>query len=251
MIRRSKGHTVELVIVLAAVALFVLVFRDLMLRKPLAFYVAAAVLDLLHITGVMWDLAPEAWILFFPWIQRAWLSFALFTVVMLVGVLPQDSALRRSLVPIRGTLSIVAAILTVPHVFVYLREYLSRLLSGFTGISNAMQVSFFVSFVLVVLLVILTVTSLKSMIRRMRREAWKKVQSAAYVFFVLIYVHVAFMLVPTASSGGNALDRIVLYMALLVVYVAARVYRAVRDGGLGDDRSHGSRSDVSSSTREV
>ena len=77
--------------------------------------------------------------------KRQLLGFALFALVMYIGALPEGSKARQMLMPIRGELSIIAAILTVGHVANYLGTYLADILSGFAGMSAGMVASFVVS----------------------------------------------------------------------------------------------------------
>ena len=133
------------------------------------------------------------------------------------------------LMPIRGELSIIAAILTVGHVANYLGTYLADILSGFAGMSAGMVASFVVSSLLIVLLAALTVTSFNAVKTRMSSDAWKRLQKTAYAFFGLTYVHLVLVLAPTVSSSGQkAAFSIAAYTAVMLAYAALRVAAHLR-----------------------
>ena len=133
------------------------------------------------------------------------------------------------LMPIRGELSIIAAILTIGHVANYLGTYLADILSGFAGMSAGMIASFVVSSLLIVLLAALTVKSFNAVKTRMSSDAWKRLQKTAYVFFGLTYVHLVLVLAPTISSSGQkATFSIAAYTAVMLAYAALRVAAHLR-----------------------
>ena len=93
-----------------------------------------------------------------------------------------------------------------------------------------MLVSFVVSALITVLLVLLTITSLSLVKRHMGGGTWKGIQRFSYPFFGLIYVHVLFMMIRSAMSGGpDAIASIVVYGVILLVYVVLRLRRYAED----------------------
>lgn len=219
----------EILISFVIVAAFVAVFRAPLQRYPVVFYLLAAALDVVHISGVLKSVAPAVWVLAYPYLQRSLIAIALLVIVMWVGTLPSGSTLCRILMPIRGNLSILAATLALSHFAGYFAEYASRIASGFLGISISMRISFVVSALLVVLLGLLTITSFATVIRRIPRTVWKRTQRMSYVFFGLTYVHVVLMLAPSAITGGNAWVRLVLYTCIFGGYAVLRIRRHVID----------------------
>ena len=205
------------------------------LRKPLkryavSFYVVAAAIDVLFLShalfGVSRNLASTA----YPYFTRCLVGFSLFSLVMYIGVLPEASKAKRALTPIRGELSIVAAILAVGHVVNYLGAYLDQILSGFAGMSSSMMASFIVSSLLIVLLSALTITSLSSVKAKMHSETWKLVQRWAYAFYGLAYLHLVLVLAPTVSqTGQRALLSIIFYTIVVLAYFMLRIAKHMRD----------------------
>ena len=158
-------------------------------------------------------------------LQRCMVPLALFTVVMFIGAFPKTAKAALWLRPVRAELSIVACILCLGHMCMYLAPYAMRALAGALSV-NAL-VSFCVALALFALLLLLGVTSFSTVKKHMSAHAWKNVQRLAYVFFLLVYVHVMFMLVPAALQGGNqARLSLAIYTVVFVAYAALRLARA-------------------------
>lgn len=211
------------------IALVASILPAYLLRKPLkhyatVFYIAAAAVDVLMVSQALFGVSREFASMAFPYFARCLVGFALLSLVMYIGVLPENSKPRRALMPVRGELSVVAAILVTGHVVNYLSVYLTQILSGFAGMPVGMIGSFIVSSLLIVLLIVLTSTSLNTVKARMRSETWKATQRWAYVFYGLTYLHLLLVLAPTISQAGqrSALS-IAIYTAIVLAYLILRV----------------------------
>ena len=220
----------EVLLAIVISVLFAFALRKQIKRYAVSFYIAAA--DVLFLSGVLFGVSREFAAAVYPYLTRCLLGFSLFALVMYVGALPEGSKARQMLMPIRGELSIIAAIFTIGHVANYLGTYLADILSGFAGMSAGMIASFIVSSLLIVLLAALTVTSFNTVKTRMNSDAWKRLQKTAYAFFGLTYVHLVLVLAPTVSSSGQkAAFSIAAYTAVMLVYVVLRPpSRARKDG---------------------
>lgn len=219
----------EVLISFVVAVLFVALCHRALHAVPIAFYVAAAAVDVLYAFGALYGLPLPVWNALLFLVQRCQLSVMLFVVVMFVGVFPKDSAIRRALSPIRGELSIVAAILALGHVAYYAVMF-ARQIMGAVDLPLVRAVSLLVAVVLVVLLAVLTVTSFKAVRARMRAATWKAVQRWAYVFFGLVIVHVALIFQPSLAAGSQDVwVRFGLYVVLFAAYALCRVRRAVLD----------------------
>ncbi|MEC4175106.1 hypothetical protein VIN30_01410 [Adlercreutzia sp. R7] len=204
------------------------------LRKPIrkhpgVFYLVALAVDALMMTNAIAGFSPVAARMLFPYLQQSLFAFGILSVVMMVGVLPEGS-LKRSLRPIRGELSIIASILIAGHVVHYANPMLTRVFFGGMDATAGTFWGTVLSLVLIALLVVLTVTSFKVVRNAMASVTWKRVQMLAYVFYGLVFCHVFAMLLPSAMGGGaKAVVNVVLYVAILLVYVVGRLGRAYRD----------------------
>lgn len=219
----------EVLLAILISVLFACALRRQIKRYAVSFYIVAVAVDVLFLSGVLFGVSREFAAAVYPYLTRCLLGFALFALVMYIGALPEGSKARQMLMPIRGELSIIAAILTVGHVANYLGTYLADILSGFAGMSAGMVASFVVSSLIIVLLAALTATSFNAVKTRMSSDAWKRLQKTAYAFFGLTYVHLVLVLAPTVSSSGQkAAFSIAAYTAVMLVYVALRAATHLR-----------------------
>lgn len=163
-----------------------------------------------------------------PYVQSCLTPFAFFAIVMFIGVLPGGSAIRKNLIPIRGSLSIIASLLACGHIFFYLNSYLGRMVAGFSTTSPMVALSLTISGVLVLLLLLLAATSINALKSRMKKRVWSAVQSLAYPFFLLIYVHLFLFFAPLLATGNS--DKtltFIVYTAVFGAYTVLRVRKAI------------------------
>lgn len=160
-------------------------------------------MDALLLVGFCDYLSSIWWRPLIVLVQRCTVALSLFTVVMLIGVLPKGSKLDMCLSQIRAELSIVACILCMGHMCMYITPYSSRVFAG--SLADSMPASFIVALVLFILLVVLGVASFNFVKQRMGGATWKKVQLLAYPFFGLAWVPSCScsLLPPCAGRAGR------------------------------------------------
>ena len=77
---------------------------------------------------------------------------------------------------------------------------------------------------------VLWVTSAKRVKHAMTAVNWKRVQRLAYPFYLLTYVHLALLLMPSAAAGNSvAVLSIAVYSAVVGAYAVLRAAKALRD----------------------
>ncbi|MBQ9068779.1 MAG: ferric reductase-like transmembrane domain-containing protein [Eggerthellaceae bacterium] len=222
-----------LTLVATTVACFVL--RNPIRKAPMVFYVLSIALTAFCIAMPYLGLPREIWVFMSTIMRKCLLPLALFVVVMFIGVLPRTSKASLWLRPIRAELSIIAWILTLGHVVIYFNSYFPRV----GGLSNNMLASLVVAMLLFVLLIVLGVTSFQFVKKRMNHDTWKKVQKLAYPFFILVYVHLLLIFVPSAMNGGvQAQINIAVYTVLFVAYIVLRLLRAAKGDGVEHSFRH-------------
>lgn len=220
----------ELIISVIASVAFVFLFRKLIKKYPIVFYVLAVLIDVLFLSGVLFDASRDIAVVGYPYVARCLVGFGFFVIVMYIGVLSEKNRIRQMLMPIRGELSVIACILTLGHVVNYLGSYIADILDGFFGMSIAMISSFVVSGILLVLLIPLAITSFNFVKSRMKPNSWKKLQKWAYLFYAFLYLHIMLMLVPTLSAvGQRAMISIVAYTVIFALYAVLRIRKAMVD----------------------
>jgi len=211
------------------IALFIAFFLDKPLKKhPTAFYVTASVLTACSIILLRSDIdisnrfVRDYVIGIF---SRGALGAAFWAVVMWAGALPNGSAPIKKLMPIRGELSITAAILTFSHIITYGLQYISNFLKGRTA--SGFVVTSIVCIIMVLIMIPLTVMSFKTIRKKMNAKRWKKIQRSAYIFYVLIYIHIIVLFVPKAQKGieGYFLS-VLVYSLVFIGYAVMRIRKA-------------------------
>jgi len=187
------------------------------------FYSAALVLDAGYLYYRFFcDFHPIAQVLMI-YMQRGLLAFALFVVVMYIGVLSDSSKLYKALMPVRSELSIVACILILGHMIGYLIGYLASLQVGVSAMRPNILLALIIAVLLTVLVGVLGITSFKRIRIRMQPKVWKRIQRWAYVFFALVFVHLGLFLIPAALSGSKVWLQALVYLVLFAAYVILRI----------------------------
>ena len=180
----------EVILMLFLTALFIALLIAFCLDKPLkkcpaAFYITAAVLTVAAVAVTQSDITISSRFVrdyVLGIFSRGALGAAFWAVVMWAGALPNGSAPIKKLMPIRGELSITAAILTLSHVITYGIQYISSLFNGRTG--SDFWTTSLVCLVMVLIMVPLTVMSFKAVRKKMNAELWKKLQRDNYVYLL-------------------------------------------------------------------
>ncbi len=193
------------------------------LRKhPAPFYLTAAVLSI----GTV--ILANTCISMHPFLQqnvialftKGILAAAFWAVVMWTGALPNQSELRKKLLPQRGQLSIFAAILTLGHAVGLGISMFPRWLKK----ADALNLT--VCIVLMLIMLPLTVISVQKIRRKMKAKTWKSVQRWAYLFYVLIPVHVIALNLAKAQRGNpEARVNLIIYLAVFLGYAICRVHK--------------------------
>ncbi|WP_249028991.1 hypothetical protein [Tannockella kyphosi] len=144
---------------------------------------------------------------------------ALFVVVMYLGISNKDARFTKIAMPIRSELSIIACITTFVHnisMVFYIHHY---------GLNN-MEFRFaaLISLVLILLLLPLFLTSFHCVKTRLKGKTWKRIQSLAYLFYVLLYVHVLIVSIPSACNGQvRSIINIIIYSIVFLYYFQAKI----------------------------
>ncbi|NLT08957.1 MAG: FMN-binding protein [Ruminococcus sp.] len=223
-----------LFLIALAIAVLTAFFLDKPLKKcPEAFYAAAALLTVISIAVLQSDITISNKFVkdyVIGIFSRGALGAAFWAVVMWAGALPNGSAPIKKLMPIRGELSITAAILTLSHVVTYGIQYISDILRRRTGSGDAHRdfiITSIVCLIMVLIMLPLTVMSFKRIRKKMNGKTWKKIQRSAYIFYALIFIHILVLFIPKAQKGREGYFLSVLvYSAVFISYGAMRIRKA-------------------------
>ena len=159
--------------------------------------------------------------------NRGSIAAALWLVIAYTGAFPNGSAPIKHLMPARGELSIVAAIITLSHAVTWGVTYVQRLIK-YSDAGQAPATDFIASCCICLLLMgimlPLTVISFKAVRKKLQAKKWKKIQRFAYLFYVLIYAHVMVIFIPRLLNGRKgALLNVLIYSTLFLGYVILRL----------------------------
>ena len=227
----------KLIIALVLSIAFAILLRGPIRKVPWVFYLLAVIIDVIYLSGAALSVARQVALVGFPYVMRGLFAISFFIIVMYIGVLDEQNPVRKMLMPIRGELSVIACILAFGHAINYLQSYLTVIFGYSSMVAAHILIGMIIALIILILLIPLTITSFKSIKSRMNADTWKRLQKASYVFFVLIYVHVLFILVPSALAGApEAIISIVLYSVIFVLYAVLRVRRAVIDSKKGEGK---------------
>lgn len=218
---------------LALTAVLIAAGKDFIKRHAALCYAAAtaisAVVVVCTFTGA--SAAFPGWVRTWVWplFARSALSTALFAAVMYAGAVPHGSRLMKTLMPIRGELSIIASILTLGHNIAYGKTYFRMLFTRPERLALNQLLAAVCSLVMLCIMLPLFITSFKCVRRKMKGRTWKKLQRLAYGFYGLIYVHVLLLTLPGAQKGdGGYLLTVLVYSAVFLTYAAMRAGKALR-----------------------
>ena len=211
---------------LIVVAVFILACHKVLRKHPLPFYIGTVIIALAVIICTFAGVRFPAWFTSYVWplFAQSGLSGAMFVAVMYAGALPNSTKAVKTLLPIRGELSIMASILTLAHNISYGRTYFVR----FLDLPWYQMIAAVCSMVMILIMLPLFITSFKPVRKKMKAKSWKKLQRLAYGFYGLMYAHIMFLMVPLALRGRSGyLFSIALYTIVFVGYAILRIEKAV------------------------
>ena len=224
-----------LFLIALAIAFALAYFGSKALKKhPAVFYIAGAVVTAAVIIITQSDIRIQSQFVskyLLGIFSRGALAGALWCIVMWVGAINGDTKAGKKLIttimPVRGELSIFAAVVTLAHAVTYGLSYLKRfnlLRSKNIPLAGDLAATYLICIGLMVIMVPLAVMSVKAIRRKMNAKTWKNIQRAAYVFYALVLAHVLVLYIPQARNGDTERYISVLtYSAVFVGYAAMRL----------------------------
>lgn len=120
--------------------------------------------------------------------EKGTFALALFTLVMYSG-----TAKGRRMLRYRKQMAVMACILTLGHSAAYLGKTILAVRDGIGEILPGQIAASHISVFALLLMIPLFATSFDGVRRKMSPGIWKSLQKTAYLFYLLIYVHVMFL----------------------------------------------------------
>lgn len=212
-------------LVLAVV--FAYVFKAKIKKYPVVFYIAAVIISA-AVAIFDFGTCPVLIKKFIELFSRGAFATAVWCLVMWTGAFKNGSALMKTFMPIRGELSIFAAILTLGHNIGYGKTYFVRIFTSPQSLKPTHLAAGIISLVMIAVMIPLTVLSVPTVRKKIPAKRWKKIQRAAYLFYALIYTHVMILFVPYAKSGKvEYCISVAVYSLVFLLYTVFRVKKAV------------------------
>ena len=160
--------------------------------------------------------------------SRGVLATGLWAVVMWTGALPNGSKPIKALMPIRGELSIFAALLTLGHNIGFGKTYFVRMFTAPGSMSSQQLAAGMISIIMLLIMLPLTVMSFPKIRKKIKPKTWKNIQRSAYAFYALIYTHVMILNIPFALAGRSGyLLNVAVYSVIFIGYAACRIRKQI------------------------
>lgn len=200
------------------------------LEKPIKkhatyFYIATILISILTI------IAPEKGLPFVvdyianDILARGTLAGALFILVMVASVCPA-AKMRGLLLRTRGEMAIIAALFTLIHNISHGQYYFVNLFTNISELDTQRIFAAVFSLIMIILLIPLTITSFMVIRKRMNPKKWKSLQKLSYVFYGLLFLHIA--MIFSISIFYGHLDTLFDLTVYAVIYVVYLVLRAIK-----------------------
>lgn len=201
-----------------------------LLEKPIKkhatyFYIVTIIISILTI------IAPEKGLPFIVdyivnnILARGTLAGALFILVMVATVCPA-AKMRGLLLRTRGEMAIIAALFTLVHNIAYGQYYFVKLFTKTSELDTPKILAAVLSLIMIILLIPLTITSFMVIRKRMNPKKWKSLQKLSYVFYGLLFLHIA--MIFSISIFYGHLDTLFDLTVYAVIYVVYLVLRAIK-----------------------
>ncbi len=205
-------------------AIFALTAKSTIKRHPYPWYIGALVLTLfVSLFPFSRDL-PESVTFVLDLFRRGALACALWCIVMWTGAFSNGSKLIKRLMPVRGELSIFAAMLTLGHNIGYGRTYFIRFFTDAASLPANQLAACIITLVLLAIMIPLTILSFPKIRKRMKAKKWKQIQRFAYLFYALLYIHIMLLFLPLAQNGRDGYYfSVLVYTAIFFGYAICRI----------------------------
>lgn len=216
----------KFILAIAVTLAFCYFLRKSIKKHAKYYYIGALVISLFTIF-VSASMLPAPLATFMStFFQYGTVATAMFSLVMYTNAFHNGSFIQKTFMPIRAELSIIACILAYGHNIYTGKSYFVMLFTHADKMSTSTICATLLTLVLLLIMTPLFVTSFKSVRKKMKPKSWKKLQQWAYVFYMLIYVHIMCLILPLAFTGNSTyiLD-VVVYSVVFLGYATLRLLK--------------------------
>ncbi len=220
----------NIIISLIYAFLFIILSRKTLAQKAGWYYIAAIIIDIITIIFILTsfdhDTTPR-WIMKYLLGPFALAGFptALFIIIMYTGCFKGKNSFIRHLYVVRGELSIIACIFTFMHNIVFGMFFFVPAFDLHSDISIYARIATFITIIMIAILIPLMITSFRSVRKNMSAIKWKKLQKFAYVFYVLLYIHIMLIFISEYMRRGSGIIEMIIYSVIFITYYILRIYK--------------------------
>lgn len=203
----TKEKNMIFIYSLIVVTIFSLILAENIKKNPKIYYCLATVISASTIAFELYKMFYKIKLSgFINQVERASakgiIAISFFILVMYAGALIPKWNITRKLMSIRAELAIIASILMLSHGIVYLISFIINTVPKLINGQDVKMISLTISIVGIlafILMIPLFITSFKKIRKTIKPKAWKKLQTWAYLFYVLAYVHIVFILMKAKN----------------------------------------------------
>lgn len=213
----------KLIFCIVFASAFFALFEKQIRKNAAPLYLAAAAVSVLSVVLPVKNMPFIPKYLITQILQRGVLAGALYIIVMTASVLP-NGKIKQVSMRMRAQMAVTASILTVTHNIAFGRKYFVMLFTDTLSLTfNELTAAVF-SLIMIAMLIPLTITSFSAVRRKMNPQKWKKLQSLSYIFYAMLYMHIALIYMAAIIKGqtGHIFD-LSVYTALYTAYFALRI----------------------------
>lgn len=213
----------KLLLALIITLIIILLAEKSIHKHPAVWYCFAFALSLL---GVMLPSSAPDWLerIINGYISRGTLATAIFILVMYARILPPKSRPFRVLMGLRAPLAIMASFMILIHNGTYFIQYYNNISQRNMSMTLPERISSCCTVLMLLLLLPLTITSFTVVRKKMKGKNWKRLQRFSYLFYGLIYLHVACLFGLQIARGNRAYQlELAIYTAIFGFYLISRV----------------------------
>ena len=194
------------------------------LRKHASIWYCTAFL--LSLGYLLLPSSAPVWLTFFTKniIGRGTLATALFLLVMYARIFPAKGRLFRTFMSLRAPLAIMASFMILLHNGTYFIHYYTNITKRNVSMTPLEILAACCTALMLVLLVPLTLTSFSIVRKKMKGKTWKNIQRLSYLFYGLIYLHVACLFSEQIRKGKQSYQlELAIYTAIFGIYLVCRI----------------------------
>lgn len=150
-------------------------------------------------------------------IMQGFLGLSFFYIVMITGAIDKKYKIKEKFSGLRREYSIIGFIVITPHALNYMLQ----------GLNGTIDLEWFgiISFVL---MIPLFVTSFLTIRKKMKAKTWNLIQSAAYIIYLLLFVH----LILNYTQKIN----LILYLVIFIFYFVMKAIYEIKKYKINRDR---------------